>query len=165
MRLSTRRLTAALAAAGLTTVLGTSSAHAGVGSTTILRSWATGVCVDSNYNGAAYAISCNGGVYQDWYIGTSHGAATVCGAYGCGPEVFLTDSLTGLRLTNTGGGNVSTTAPTSGYWSPQSWVMTGNDNVTQFQNEHTGQCLQTNGDGRLFTTGCGSNYQDWKQGF
>jgi hypothetical protein len=43
--------------------------------------------------------------------------------------------------------------------------MTGNDTVTQFQSVETGLCLQTNGDGSLFATSCGSNYQDWKQGF
>jgi hypothetical protein len=133
-----------------------------VGSETILRSWATGVCVDSNYAGNAYAIGCNGGNYQIWYpAGTG---SVGCGFYSCGPIVVLRNHETDRLLDSNSGGSVYTTQ----YWPGRNqlrWLMTGNDRVTQFQNFETGLCLQTNGHGDLFTTACGSHFQDFRQGY
>jgi serine/threonine-protein kinase len=143
--------------------LAANSAEAGIGSLTILRSWATGVCVDSNYAGSAYAIGCNGGNFQNWFIG-GYGL-WACGAYGCGPVVGLRSNETNLVLDSNWAGAVYTHVYVPDNDANQEWLMTGNDTVTQFQDVATGLCLHTNGDGALFTTGCGSNFQDWRQGF
>ncbi len=134
-----------------------------MGTDTILRSWATGVCLDSNNAGNAYAIGCNGGLYQKWYPGGM--GITACGLkYGCGPVVVLRDDATNRVLAN----DVSGAVYTNDYATNnhhQWWIMTGNNNVTHFQNFFTGQCLQSNGNPSIFTTTCSSNFQDWKQGF
>jgi hypothetical protein len=151
-----------IGAIGMSVTLAATSAEAGIDSDTILRNWATGVCVDSNYAGAAYAIGCNGGNYQNWFIGGY--ARGACGSYGCGPVVGLRSDETNLVLDSNRAGAVYTHNYLDND-ANQEWLMTGNDTVTQFQNVATGLCLQTNGDGVLFTTGCGSNFQDWRQGF
>jgi hypothetical protein len=160
-----RRVLLALGAIGasvaLSMTLTAAPAQAWVGTDTILRSWATGVCVDSNYAGAAYAIGCNGGMYQLWYPGGN--AVFLCGFYGCGPSVILRNDETNLVLDSNYAGAVYTLPWNGGNY--QNWLMTGNSYVTQFQNAQTGLCLQTNGHGDLFTTYCGSNYQDWRQGY
>src|SRR5882762_7116952 len=53
----------------LTLAPAAAQADAIVGQNTMLRNWATGVCLDSNEGGAAYAIGCNFGNYQIWYTG------------------------------------------------------------------------------------------------
>lgn len=156
-----RRLLLVLAATGVATTLATNTAQAGVGSDTVLRSWATGVCADSNSSGAAYGIGCNGGDYQKWYIAGNGRWAD--GRYGRGPVVVLRNDATDRVLDSNSGGAVYTNPLNSG--PNQLWIMTGNDSVSQFQNLATGYCLQTNGDGPLYATTCGSNFQDWKQGF
>lgn len=156
-----RRLLLVLAATGTATMFATGTSQAAISSDTILRSWATGVCVDSNSRGDAYAIGCNGGTYQTWFVAGT--GLRGCGHYGCGPFVVLRNDATDRVLDSNSAGAVYTNPSNGGSY--QKWVMTGNDTVTQFENVQTELCLQTNGDGRLFTTGCGSNYQNWKQGF
>jgi hypothetical protein len=151
-------------AVGLTTVLTGAPAHAWVGTDTVLRSWATGVCADSNWAGAAYTLGCNGGNFQNWW--PAGDGWNGCGYYGCGPVVVIKNVETDRALDSNTGGSVYTNPYLN--WENnryQRWLMTGNNTVTQLQNVATGLCLQTNGHGDLFTTSCGSNFQDWKQGF
>jgi len=147
----------------LTAVIGGAPAEAWIGRTTIFRSWATGVCLDSNWAGRAYTLGCNGGNFQNWWPGGAGYKA--CGAYGCGPVVVIKDNETDRALDSDWAGRVYTNPYVN--WQNnmnQRWLMTGNDTVTQLQNVATGLCLQAMA-GVLFTTGCGSNFQDWRQGF
>lgn len=158
------RLLALAGAVGLFTALTGIPANAWVNADTIFRSWATGVCIDSNWAGQAYTLGCNGGNFQNWW--PAGDGWTGCGYYGCGPVVVLKNDETDLALDSNAGGSVYTNPYLN--WDNnmyQRWLMTGNDTVTQLENVQTGLCLQTNGQGDLFTTDCGSNFQDWKQGF
>ena len=44
------------------------AAHAARQVTTRIKDNQTGLCLDSNYNGNVYTLSCNGGNYQNWYL-------------------------------------------------------------------------------------------------
>jgi serine/threonine-protein kinase len=138
-------------------------ALADANSVSIMRSWATGVCLDSNYDGAAYVLPCNGGNFQNWYIDWGHKVDDE-GHY----LVELRDNETDLCLdvtTTSTSAAPLTTAPCDWGNSAEVWVWYGNPTVGQYHNEVSGACLDNNG-AALYTLACneGGN-QDWRQGY
>lgn len=138
-------------------------ALADANSVSIMRNWATGVCLDSNYDGAAYVLPCNGGNYQNW--DTDWG-------YKVDDEghwiVSLWDKQTGMCLQETDGwtnGSPVITAPCISNDPSEGWVWYGDATVGQYHNLESGACLDNNGVA-LYTNACnGGGYQNWRQGY
>ncbi|MBO4164324.1 RICIN domain-containing protein [Micromonospora antibiotica] len=68
----------------------------------------TGLCLDSNSSGSVYAIACNGGAYQRWYLGGTGG-------------MFIHNAAT-ERCLESAAGNV-TTARCDGSKKGQTWLL------------------------------------------
>jgi hypothetical protein len=101
----------------------------------------TGLCLDSNEQGTAYGLACNGGNYQSW---TRRG------------QTFV-DLQTGLCLDSNEQGSVHTQACNGGDY--QNWTRRGQT----FIDLQTGLCLDSNEQGSVYTQACnGGDYQNWK---
>jgi hypothetical protein len=158
-----------LAAVALLAAAGALFASTGVAKANVLydgiyRNWQSGNCLDSNYNGDAYSIACNGGNYQDWsinYLATYQG-------YIFGFNII--DDRTGMCL-DTNGGSVYTHSCVSGDPN-QIWLMYGLDDTHQvWVNEEFGSILWDNGNGTLQMVSVENPWQEtnglgvWKPGF
>jgi hypothetical protein len=81
------------------------AAGAGALQTTRIVNNQTGLCLDSNYNGNVYTLSCNGGNYQNWY----------------GSGATIVNNQTGLCLDSNYNGNVYTLSCNGGNY--QNWYL------------------------------------------
>ncbi|WP_336215833.1 RICIN domain-containing protein [Nonomuraea sp. LPB2021202275-12-8] len=158
---------AATAFAATITLLPPAASAANMGpGTGILRSWATGRCLDSNHAGHVYTLPCqDGNGYQIW---VETGFWTTAGRLGLG----FRNKATGLCLaTNAPGALYTTTCTEFGNWTMY-WDIWGRprpgtqapSRVFVFTHGTTNQCLDSNHAGNAYTHACGSNYQDWKDG-
>jgi serine/threonine-protein kinase len=126
----------------------------------ILRSWATGRCLDSNTAGRVYTLPCqSGNGYQLWWQGAPFGNPTV-----------VENEATGMCLATNRPGALYTTHCRSANGISANWTMMWDvwqrePSVWVFRHVTTGQCLDSNHAGDAYTHACGSNYQDWKPGF
>jgi hypothetical protein len=131
---------ALVAAAGLFASMGV--AQADVLYNGIYRNWQSGNCLDSNYNGDAYSIGCNGGTYQNWSI--DHVATQNGYVFGFN----ITDDQTGMCL-DTNSISVYTHSCVSNDPN-QIWWMYGLDGTHEvWVNDAFGSILWDNGDGSL----------------
>jgi Ricin-type beta-trefoil lectin domain-like len=162
-----KRLFSLMGVVCMAVVLTGAPAKAGLESITMLRSWPTGECIDSNRAGQAYTLSCNFGGFQRWFLmPVAPGSEPErWGDYGRGPVVYIRNMETGLVLDSDHGGHVYTNPHLDFGNQHQQWIMTGDDNITQFQNVATGKCLTTGTYGDLHTNKCGWDHQYWRQGF
>jgi Ricin-type beta-trefoil lectin domain-like len=139
-------------------------APAGASSTTVLRSWTQGQCLDSNYVGNVYENNCNGGNYQNWVLNYD--------LNGVGQQSTLQDAQTGLCLASYGFNSADMLTENCDGDPNQQWWVTGfydqyGHQVLNIENLGTGGCLDANVLGGLpyvnqtcYTGG----YQDWKPG-
>src|ERR1700761_1859084 len=154
MRKTLASLGAALAVAAGLGVATAQPANAAGDYTSVIRSWATGICVDGDYSNA-YTGGCqteNG--YQTWRVLNVSFSS-----------FFLINSATGKCLAAPGGAGLGTRDCQAGDPSVQ-WTQTGDDNVGQYHPAaNQGTCLDTNG-GALYIEPCnGGGYQNWKRGY
>jgi serine/threonine-protein kinase len=107
----------------------------------VLYNGQTGQCLDSNPNGNAYAMPCNGGNYQNWRFNVN----------------AIQDNQTGLCLDSNSNGNAYTMPCNGGNY--QNWEFYG-DNIFD---RRTRLCLQSDYNGHLSTGACDPNnsYQQW----
>jgi hypothetical protein len=163
MRVSARLAALALIALTAGVMLAPETALAnGIGSTTILRDDATGLCLDSNYNYDAYTGGCNGGNYQNWNIVAVPG--------GLARQVQLYDAQTGLCLYIPVDGGVGTLIHSEcdnnqdPNYPSSLWIWVGGTHGGQYYNPQVNRCLDSNQAGALYTQPCnGGNYQNWTQ--
>lgn len=158
-----------IAAVALVAAAGALFASTGVAQAAVLyngiyRNWQSGNCLDSDYNGAAYSIGCNGGNYQNWSI--DHVATLDGWIFG----FHIIDDQTHWCL-DTNSSAVYTHKCVSGDPN-QIWWMYGLDDTHQvWVNDAFGSILWDNGNGSLqmetvedpwqVTNGLGI----WKPGF
>ena len=107
----------------------------------------TGRCLDSNANGDVYTLPCNGGSYQQWWIG---------------PDFELCDYQTG-RCIEALGQDIHAYFP-SGDLS-QSWYFRKGVSIPVYEvqnQQYTALCLDSNSSGNVYALGCnGGPYQAW----
>ncbi|GAA0279134.1 RICIN domain-containing protein [Cryptosporangium japonicum] len=146
MKISTRCVVGG-ALAGIAVAAAVPSA-AVAGTYTTYRDLATGFCLDSNGEGRAYTLGCNGGSFQKWVLRSADGGVT------------LRNLATGFCLDSNTAGRVYTLACNGGNY--QVWTRTRYGNQVTLRNLSTGLCLDSNTDGRIYTLGCnGGSYQRW----
>jgi hypothetical protein len=128
-------------------------AQAAINSESQVRNWATGRCLDSNWNGNVYTLGCNWGNYQNWaVIGIT------------GNIVSLGNAETGRCLDSNWQGQVYTLPCNAGLY--QQWYRTGDSYVTRYINRATNLCLDSNAAGNVYTLQCNNGgYQNWREGF
>jgi len=108
----------------------------------------TGRCLDSNYNGDVYTLPCNGGPYQQWWLG---------------PDYELCDYQTG-RCIEALGQDIHAYFPSG---DPSQWWYFSQEAsglpIYQVQNQqYTALCLDSNYNGNVYALGCnGGPYQAW----
>lgn len=149
---------------GLIPAAALTAAPASASTTTILRSWSNGACLDSNYAGAVYEGPCNGGNYQNWDLNFNFNVL--------GEQSQIKDNQTGLCLAHLPGGMLTEGCNSGDRY--QLWFVVAiidgqGHQVLNIQNYGTGGCLDAN------STAAGPPYvnphcylggaQDWKPGF
>ena len=107
----------------------------------------TGRCLDSNYNGDVYTLPCNGGPYQQWWLG---------------PDFELCDYQTG-RCIEAQGQDIHAYFPSGD--PSQWWYFDKGVGVPVYQvrnQQYTALCLDSNYNGNVYALGCnGGPYQAW----
>jgi hypothetical protein len=108
----------------------------------------TNRCLDSNYNGDVYTLPCNGGAFQQWWIGASF---------------ELCDYQTGRCLQSLLGSTIHAYFPN--YTSPaEMWYFSQAVNVPvwQVENQDTLRCLDSNYQGAVYGLFAnGGSFQAW----
>jgi serine/threonine-protein kinase len=123
--------------------------------TTILRSWATGRCLESNFGGRVFTAPCqSGNNYQYW---TLHQRS---------PNSIYENYATGMCLAANAPGAIYTTeCQNSTNWTMYWDIGRPYANVVVVRHRTTIQCVDSNHAGNAYTHTCGSNFQDWKESF
>jgi serine/threonine-protein kinase len=107
---------------------------------------ATKRCLDSNFNGVVYTLTCNTGLYQNWVIIK----------YLDGYSTIMNKS-TGLYLTVSGSSILTRTRDGT---TNQDWRIAG----TQLLNRVTNKVLDSNDVGSVYSSTPNTfNYQKWNQ--
>ncbi|WP_261567482.1 Hsp70 family protein [Frankia gtarii] len=118
---------------------------------------ATHLCLDSNDSGSAYTMGCNNGDYQRWTL------VQVGGGYQL--KDLATSRCAGARANPASDGTRYQGTVFSTTCDGQTmlvWRTAANAVGYQFTNVATGECLDSNGQGRLYTQDCnGGDYQHW----
>jgi serine/threonine-protein kinase len=169
-------LTALAAAATVTVALATAAipADAYVIHQNLERNWATGRCLDSNFDGDVYTLDCNWGPYQYWFNASWAGTyKNYEGPIEMGGTTWfrqLEDYATGRCLTSDFGGYVYT-LPCDGS-EAQGWEIATNAaeigynpdrRADRWISKMTGMCLDSNHYGYVYTLPCNSGaFQNWK---
>ncbi|SNQ49566.1 Hsp70 protein (fragment) [Frankia canadensis] len=125
--------------------------------TTVWVNVATQLCFDSNASGNVYTLGCNNGDYQRWEI-----SARASG-------VQLRDARTGLCAAthaNYGSDGVklrgTVYATACGGQPAQVWIRSDERFGAVFRSTATGECLDSDGSGAVYTQDYnGGNYQHW----
>jgi hypothetical protein len=139
------------------------AAPASASSTTVLRSWTQGQCLDSD-GVAVYENNCNGGNYQNWVLNYDLVEGEVLGQI-----TTIQDAQTGMCLENNSGPNLLA-LPCDGDLYEQWYVIGYYDNlghpVLNIENLGTLGCLDANVlGGAPYVNSCYTGgYQDWKPG-
>jgi hypothetical protein len=166
-----------IAAVALVAAAGAFFASPGVARADVLyngqyRSWGTGNCLDSNWNGDAYSIGCNWGNFQNWTI--NHVATLEGFIFGFN----ITDDET-HRCLDSNGSSVYTWSYCIAGDTNQLWWMIGQDNIHQvwcnasFSDLGNQRCgaLWDNGNGTLtirqvgYPWSLGDGHGIWRPGF
>ncbi|MCL9798020.1 ricin-type beta-trefoil lectin domain protein, partial [Frankia sp. AgKG'84/4] len=119
---------------------------------------ATGLCLDGNGNGDMYTLGCNDGDYQRWIISASGDGVRVRSAFTgrCIGSHANGSSPSGARYR----GTVYAAACDGG--AAQVWTRTSESQGYVFRNAATGECLDSDASGGLYTQDYnGGNYQHW----
>lgn len=123
----------------------------------IIRNWATGKCLDSNFAGQVYTLPCNGGGFQRWTI-----------EYYSGDQWRIRNTTTALCLDGNNNGAVYT-RPCQDPNAWQKWIPTSFQGIPLWSVVRFGHatnsswCLDSNTGGSVYTLPCnGGGFQDWR---